>query len=127
MALTVQIQKRYGDFRLDADFTAEGRLALLGASGCGKSVTLQCIAGIHRPDRGQIVLDGQVLFDSASGVNLPPQKRRVGFLFQNYALFPHMTVERNIAVCLGHLERPRRRARTAEPLSLLRLEAQAGL
>ena len=102
MALTARIQKRYGDFLLDVDFTAEdgAALALLGASGCGKSATLKCVAGIDRPDRGRIALDGRVLFDSAAGVNLPPQQRRVGFLFQSYALFPHMTVERNVAVCL---------------------------
>ena len=129
MALTVRIQKRYGDFRLDVDLSAEtGRaLALLGASGCGKSVTLKCIAGIDRPDRGRIELDGRVLFDSEAGINLPPQRRQVGFLFQNYALFPHMTVERNVAVCLGRLDRQRRRARTAELLALLHLEGQAAL
>lgn len=129
MALTVQIQKRLGDFLLDVDFTAESGevLALLGASGCGKSLTLKCAAGIETPDRGRIVLDGQVLFDREAGVNLPPQKRRMGFLFQNYALFPHMTVERNIAVCLGRVDPSRRRARTAELLSLLRLEGQANL
>ena len=106
MALTVQIQKRYGNFLLNVDFTAESgqALALLGASGCGKSVTLRCIAGVDKPDRGRISLGGQVLFDSEAGVNLPPRKRRVGFLFQSFALFPHMTVERNVAVCLGSQE-----------------------
>ena len=129
MALTVQIQKRYGDFLLDVDFTAEsgGVLALLGASGCGKSLTLKCIAGIDRPDRGRIALDGQVLFDHGAGISLPPQKRRVGVLFQNYALFPHMTVRQNIAVCLGSLEKRRRQERTAELLRLFRLEDQADL
>ena len=122
MALTVQIQKRYGDFLLDVNFTAEGVLALLGASGCGKSVTLKCVAGIHRPDRGRIVLNGRVLFDSDKGVDLPPQKRQVGFLFQQYALFPNMTVERNISVCLGKLEKEARRRRTAELIAALRLE-----
>ena len=129
MALTVQIQKRYGDFRLDVDFTAEDgqALALLGASGCGKSATLKCVAGIDRPDRGRIELDGQVLFDSEADIDLPPQRRRVGLLFQSYALFPNMTVERNIAVCLGRLDRRERRRRTAELLALLRLEEQAAL
>ena len=123
MSLTVQVQKRYGNFYLDVDFSADGgqALALLGASGCGKSVTLKCIAGINKPDRGRIVLDGQVLFDSEEGINLSPQRRRIGFLFQNYALFPNMTVERNIAVCLNRLDK-RRRARTAELLALLHLE-----
>ena len=129
MALTVQIKKRLEGFRLEVDFTArDGEpLALLGASGCGKSATLKCVAGIDRPDRGRIALDGRVLFDSAAGVNLPPQRRRVGFLFQSYALFPHMTVERNVAVCLGRMDKRRRRERTAELLALLHLEDQAGL
>ncbi len=129
MALTARIEKRFGAFQLTVDLMAEtGQpLALLGASGCGKSVTLKCIAGIERPDRGRIELDGRVLFDSEAGIDLPPQRRRVGFLFQSYALFPHMTVERNVAVCLGGLDRQRRRERTAELLALLHLEDQAAL
>ena len=72
------------------------RMALLGASGCGKSVTLKCIAGIMTPDEGRIVLDGKTLFDSEKHINLTPQKRQVGYLFQQYALFPNMTVLQNI-------------------------------
>ena len=129
MALTARIEKRFGAFQLAVDLMAEtGQpLALLGASGCGKSVTLKCIAGIERPDRGRIELDGRVLFDSEAGIDLPPQRRRVGFLFQSYALFPHMTVERNVAVCLGRMDKRRRRERAAELLALLHLEDQAGL
>lgn len=127
MALTVQAQKRYGDFFLDVDFTAERDLALLGASGCGKSVTLKCIAGIDKPDRGRIELDGRVLFDSEAGVDLPPQERRIGLLFQQCALFPNMTVERNVSVCLRHVEKAERRRRTAELLAMLRLEGLEGL
>lgn len=129
MALTVQIQKRYGSFLLDVDFTVENRqvLALLGASGCGKSATLKCVAGTEKPDRGRITLDRRVLFDSASRINLPPQNRRMGFLFQNYALFPHMTVEGNVAVCLKRMETSRRRARVRKLLSLLRLEGLESL
>ena len=98
MALEVQVEKTYGDFHLKAEFQAEEEpLALLGPPGCGKSLTLKCIAGIERPDRGRIVLDGQVLFDSERRIDLPPQKRQVGYLFQQYALFPHMTVAENIA------------------------------
>ena len=99
MRLSVDIHKDFGPFRLDAAFeTDSGAVTgLLGASGCGKSVTLRCIAGIETPDEGHIELDGEVLFDSAARVNLSPQKRRVGYLFQNYALFPNMTVEQNIA------------------------------
>ena len=97
MALTVDIEKRMGEFHLDVRFeTGNGVLSLLGASGCGKSVTLKCIAGIERPDRGRIVLNGVTLFDSERHVDLPPQKRRVGYLFQQYALFPNMTVRQNI-------------------------------
>lgn len=101
MALSVDIRKKLGTFQLDVRFETEGEiLALLGASGCGKSVTLRCIAGIMTPDEGKIVLDGTTLFDSAAGINLPPQKRQVGYLFQQYALFPHMTVRQNIAVAV---------------------------
>ncbi len=75
-------------------------MGFLGASGCGKSMTLKCIAGIERPDEGRIALDGRVLYDAAADINIPPQKRRVGYLFQNYALFPNMTVEENIGVSL---------------------------
>lgn len=99
MALSVNIKKQLGNFHLETSFTVENEtLALLGASGCGKSVTLRCIAGILTPDEGEIVLDGTVLYDSAAKINLPPQKRQVGYLFQQYALFPNMTVRQNIAV-----------------------------
>lgn len=99
MSLEVKMKKRLGAFLLDVDFEVEdkGIMALLGASGCGKSMTLRSIAGIVKPDEGRIVLNGQVLFDSEKKINLPPQKRKVGYLFQNYALFPNMTVEQNIA------------------------------
>lgn len=98
MAISVDIEKRLGNFHLNIAFEAgDETLALLGASGCGKSITLKCIAGIETPDRGRIVLDGVVLFDSEKGVNLPPQERHVGLMFQNYALFPNMTVLQNIA------------------------------
>lgn len=120
MALTVQIRKRYGDFTLDVDFSAGNgeALALLGASGSGKSTALRCIAGICRPDWGRIELDGEILFDSRRGIDLPPQRRKIGYLFQQYALFPHMTVEQNIAVCLDR----RQRAQAGELMVLLRLE-----
>lgn len=97
MSIFVNIEKRLGSFCLHAEFEAGNEiLALLGASGCGKSMTLKCIAGIEKPDRGLIRLDDRVLFDSDRNINLPPQQRRVGLLFQNYALFPNMTVEQNI-------------------------------
>ena len=121
MALSVDIQKRLGDFQLNVQFEAEQeRLALLGASGCGKSVTLRCIAGILTPDEGQIVLDGVTLFDSAAKIDLPPQKRQVGYLFQQYALFPTMTVRQNIAAAVR--DRSRRQAAAAEKLRQFQLE-----
>ena len=99
MALEVAIKKYYPDFSLDVNFyTEKGILGVLGASGCGKSMTLKCIAGIETPDEGKIILNGRVLFDSEKKINLSPQKRNIGYLFQNYALFPHMNVEENIAV-----------------------------
>ena len=98
MALSVDIEKTLGAFHLKVKFEAgDEALALLGASGCGKSMTLKCIAGIEKPDRGRIVLDGRTLFDSEKRINLTPQKRKVGYLFQQYALFPNMTVRQNIA------------------------------
>lgn len=97
MSIYVDIEKRLGNFQLKLQFSAQEEvLALLGASGCGKSLTLKCIAGIERPDRGKIVLDGVTLFDSEKKVNLSPQERHTGLLFQNYALFPNMTVRENI-------------------------------
>jgi molybdate transport system ATP-binding protein len=104
--IEVDLKKALGDFTLNLRFRAENEiLALLGASGSGKSMTLKCIAGVERPDEGRIVLNGNVLFDSERKINLPPQKRGVGYLFQNYALFPTMTVEENVA---SGIRRPRR-------------------
>jgi molybdate transport system ATP-binding protein len=99
MSLYVNIKKVMGDFTLDIEFSAQDEvMAILGASGCGKSMTLKCIAGIETPDQGKIVLGDRVLFDSEKNINLSPQKRKVGYLFQSYALFPNMTVEENIGV-----------------------------
>ena len=124
MSLEVAIEKRFAGFTLRAQFTAQDTAtAILGASGCGKSMTLRCIAGIVKPDKGRIVLDGVPLFDSEKKIDLPPQKRGVGLLFQNYALFPNMTVEQNI-LCGLHAEpdRAKRRAACAEMIRTLRLE-----
>lgn len=97
--LEVHIEKHLSSFTLVVDFCAHQEvMALLGASGCGKSMTLKCIAGIVKPDRGRIVLNDRILFDSERKINLTPQQRRVGYLFQQYALFPHLTVAQNIAV-----------------------------
>ena len=97
MELIVDIQKKLHHFSLQIQFEAgQEIIGLLGASGCGKSMTLKCIAGIEKPDQGRIILNGDTLFDSGKNINLPVQKRGIGYLFQNYALFPHMTVEQNI-------------------------------
>ena len=97
MALYVDIEKKCGDFHLKVSFETAGEVfAILGASGCGKSMTLKCIAGIEKPDRGVIKLDDKILFDSDKGINVPVRKRGIGYLFQDYALFPNMTVLENI-------------------------------
>ena len=99
MALQVNIRKKFSGFELKVEFEAEGGcMGILGASGCGKTMTLKCVAGIEKPDQGRIVLNGKVLFDSEKGINLPARERRVGYLFQNYALFPTMTVEENLKI-----------------------------
>ena len=124
MSLHVDIRKQLGSFTLDVDLTAErGITSLLGASGCGKSMTLKCIAGIEKPDEGRITLDGRVLFDSEKKINLPPQARRVGYLFQNYALFPNMTVRQNILCGLNReKDRSAKERRLREILRMMQLE-----
>ncbi|MDO4532694.1 MAG: sulfate/molybdate ABC transporter ATP-binding protein [Coriobacteriia bacterium] len=98
MSLVVDIRKKLALFDLEVSFEAGNEtLGFLGASGCGKSMTLRCVAGVETPDEGKIILNGQVLFDSAAKVNLTPQQRKTALLFQNYQLFPNLTVEQNIA------------------------------
>jgi len=122
MELEVKIKKKLSGFSLDVDFTAgKETVGLLGASGSGKSMTLRCIAGIDTPDEGRVVLNGRVLFDSEKGINLPSRKRRVGFLFQNYALFPHMTVEENILFGLSGLKKSERYDKLEKVLNMVRL------
>ena len=123
MSLYVDIEKRLGAFHLRARLEVQDETtALLGASGCGKSVTLKCIAGIMTPDRGRIVLNDRVLFDSEKKIDLTPQQRRVGYLFQQYALFPNMTVEQNILCGIRAGSRSEKRALAAEKLRMFRLE-----
>ena len=99
--LEVQIYKKLAEFDLDVSFRANDNvLGLMGASGSGKSMTLKCIAGIETPDQGRIVLNNRVLFDSEKKINVPIQKRNVGYMFQSYALFPNMNVYENISVGL---------------------------
>ncbi len=102
MGLHVDIRKKLRSYNLNVSFETNGEyLAFLGASGSGKSMTLKCIAGVETPDEGRIVLNGKVLFDSQLKINLKPQERNIGYFFQNYALFPHMTVEENIGIGLA--------------------------
>lgn len=99
--LEVQIYKKLAEFDLDVFFQVNDNiLGLMGASGSGKSMTLKCIAGIETPDQGRIVLNDRVLFDSEKKINVPIQKRNVGYMFQSYALFPNMNVYENISVGL---------------------------
>ncbi len=105
--LEVSIKKKLKGFSLDVSFSAGKEImAVLGPSGSGKTMTLQCIAGLLKPDEGYIRLDGRTLFDSSSKTNLSPQTRKVGFVFQNYALFPHLTVRDNIAYGIRHRQKP---------------------
>ncbi|NLC77810.1 MAG: sulfate/molybdate ABC transporter ATP-binding protein [Clostridia bacterium] len=120
MELEVDITKQLKDFTLRQRFKlAKETLGFLGASGSGKSMTLKCIAGLVTPDEGRIVLNGRVLFDSRQGINLPIQQRRVGLLFQNYALFPNLTVKENIAFGLRGLPKKEREERTERIMALL--------
>ena len=121
MSIVVKIEKKYQDFTLNLSFDSKGKpMGFLGASGCGKSMTLSCIAGIMTPDAGRIILNDRVLYDSSCGINLPPQQRKIGMLFQNYALFPNMTVRDNIGI--GIRNKRRRKESIDELLSVFRLE-----
>jgi len=124
--LEVQIAKDLPEFTLDVTFRADdgAPLSVLGPSGSGKTMLLRCIAGLEQPDRGRIVLNGGVLFDSEQKIRIPARLRRVGLLFQHYALFPHRTVEENLAFGLQQFPVEQRAARIAE---LVRQTHIAGL
>jgi molybdate transport system ATP-binding protein len=120
--LDVRVVTRLPGFTLDVAWTAgDGVAVLFGPSGAGKTLTLQCLAGLLRPDQGRIVVDGRVLFDSSAGVDVPPQARRVGYVFQGYALFPHLSVAENVGFGLRERPRAERAARTALVLERLGL------
>ncbi len=105
--VSLSIAKRLPGFTLDVEWEGDDPVvALFGPSGAGKTLTLQCLAGLVRPDRGRIALNDRVFFDSATGADLAPQSRRVGYVFQGYALFPHLTVEENVG--FGLKGRPRK-------------------
>lgn len=121
--LLVNIEKHFSSFTLNSNFTANHQpLGLLGSSGSGKSMTLRCIAGLETPSRGKIILNGRVLFDSEQKINLPPHQRRIGFVFQNYALFPHMKVAQNIGFGLHELSISARQERVWKYIELMQLQ-----
>jgi ABC-type sulfate/molybdate transport systems ATPase subunit len=123
MKLFVDIRKRLSGFNLDIKFEMDNDiLGLLGESGSGKSMTLKCIAGLEKPDSGKIILNDRVLFDSERGIYIPIKDRRVGFLFQNYALFPHMTVEQNIGYGLSSLKKEERNRIIRDKIQMMQLE-----
>jgi molybdate transport system ATP-binding protein len=119
--LSVTARKRFGDFTLDATWSSDQPIvALVGPSGSGKTLTLQCIAGLIAPDSGRIVSAGRTLFDSSTRINLRPQQRGIGYVFQGYALFPHMTVAQNVSY---GLTKTRSADRTRDIIERLGLQA----
>ncbi|MEA5470917.1 molybdate ABC transporter permease subunit [Spirulina sp. 06S082] len=121
--LNLNLYKKLAGFALNTQVTTNGKpLGILGASGSGKSMTLRCIAGLETPTEGRIVLNGRVLFDSKKKINLPSRSRRIGFVFQNYALFPHMRVARNIGFGLQDLPKEKRQQRVQKYLELMNLQ-----
>jgi len=121
--LLVDIKKSLPNYTLITSFTADNYpLGLLGASGAGKSMILRCIAGLEKPNQGCIVLNGRVLFDEQKQINLPVRDRSIGFVFQNYALFPHLNVAQNIAFGLQNLSPIERNRRVNELITLMHLQ-----
>jgi len=120
--LEVRVKRKLPGFSLDVAFSVnQETLTILGPSGSGKTMTLQCIAGLIQPDEGYVNLNGKVLLDSANGINLPARMRRVGFVFQNYALFPHLTVSQNISYGIRHLPASAIKERVAELLEKMNI------
>ena len=114
-------------FSLDVEFRAsKGITVLFGPSGAGKTLTLDCIAGFVRPDEGRLLVDDEILFDAASGVCLAPQARHCGYVFQNYALFPHMTLRKNLEFALERTARLERHRKVKEMLEKFHLTDVSG-
>ncbi len=123
--LEVAIEKRLGDFRIDAKFSCEtsGIVAFFGRSGAGKTTLVNMLAGLLRPDAGRIVVDGTVLFDSERGLDLPPERRRLGYVFQEGRLFPHLSVRGNLTYGLRRVAPAERRIELDQIVALLGLDA----
>ena len=115
MDFLVDIKKKLYGFQLDVSLQSQRDIiGILGASGSGKSMMLRCIAGLVKPDEGQIIVNGKTFFDSEKKIDLPIRERKIGFLFQNYALFPNMTVSENIAFGLDHLSKADKKNKVAQ-------------
>jgi molybdate transport system ATP-binding protein len=120
--VSVDIRKRTGDFELDLAATLPSGITILfGPSGAGKTTLLDCMAGLVRPDAGRIAAGEEILYDSSLGINIPPQLRRVGYVFQDLALFPHLTVQGNIEYGLSRLGSEQRKQRSATILESFRI------
>jgi molybdate transport system ATP-binding protein len=125
--IEVSLRKVLPGFTLDVAWAAGDEVVILfGPSGAGKSLTLQCLAGLTRPDAAHLVVNGRVFDDTTAGIHLPPQARHLGYVFQGYALFPHLTVAENVAFGLRGRPVTERRRRTAEVLAQMGLEDHAG-
>ena len=123
MGLLIDITRKLPGFKLQVDFSCGQEIVgVLGASGSGKSMLLNSVAGLVKPDRGTILLDDVVFFDSAKKINIPPRERKTGYLFQNYAMFPHLTVADNIAFGLGKLPKEEQKRKVSELLERFHLE-----
>lgn len=123
MGLQVNIIKKLPGFKLQVDLSCgQEIIGVLGASGSGKSMLLNSIAGLVRPDKGGILFDGVTFFDSAKKINIPPRDRKAGYLFQNYAMFPHLTVADNIAFGLGNLPKVEQNRKVSELLERFHLK-----
>ncbi|WP_195964804.1 sulfate/molybdate ABC transporter ATP-binding protein [Clostridium cuniculi] len=123
MSLHIDITKSLSSFNLDVSMESKGGIiGFLGASGSGKSMTLKCIAGLEKPSKGKIVINDKVLFDSEEKINVKTRDRKVGFLFQNYALFPHMTIKDNIEIGLDKISKEEKSKLSANYIKKFGLE-----
>ena len=123
MSLFIEIKKGLSSFNLDVSMKSKGGIiGFLGASGSGKSMTLKCIAGLEKADKGKIIINDKVLFDSENKINIKTKDRKVGFLFQNYALFPHMTIKNNIEIGLDKTSKDEKNKLSANYIKKFGLE-----